>query len=163
MCSHSSSESRGRKGRASMRLSIRTHCSEWASLTVTLPSAFADESFSGGTGAEDADSARIRTSSKRVEASMGWSAEIGEGGDVILTRLLTANLNCLEDRFWGNTYMPSELLIQNLVSVSNSEQLHTYLEQSVNIWIDIMRYKFRVSMNREDYKYEAMCCLKDLH
>lgn len=82
-----------------MRLSIRTHCSERASLTVALPSAFADESFSRGAGAVDADSARIRTSSKRVEASMGWSAEIGEGGDVILTRLLTANLNCLEDRF----------------------------------------------------------------
>ena len=81
-----------------------------------MPSAFADESISRGTGADDADSARIRTSSKRVEASKGWSAEIGEGGDVILTRHLTAILNCLEDRFWGNTYMPSELLIQNLVA-----------------------------------------------
>lgn len=93
-----------------MRLSIRTHCSERASLAVALrPN---DESFSGGAGAVDADSARKRTSSKRVEASMGWSAEISEGGDVILTRLLMANLNCLEDRFWGNTYMPSEFLTQ---------------------------------------------------
>lgn len=95
-----------------MRLSIRTHCSERASLAVELPSAFAGESFSRGAGVVDADFARIRTSSKRVEASMGWSAEMGEGGDVILTRLLTANRNCLEDRFWGNTYIPSELLIQ---------------------------------------------------
>lgn len=95
-----------------MRLSIRTHFSDRASLAVALPPAFTDESFSRGAEAVDADSARIRTSSKRVEASMGWSAEICEGGDVILTRLLMANLNCLEDRFWGNTYMPSELLIQ---------------------------------------------------
>lgn len=91
-----------------MRLSIRTHCSERASLAEALPSAFSDESFSRGAGAVDADSARIRTSSKRVEASMGWSADICEGGDVILTRLLMANLNCLEDRLWGNTYMPSD-------------------------------------------------------
>lgn len=99
-----------------MRLSIKTHCSERASLAAVLPSAFTEESFSIDTGADDADSARIRTSSKRVEASMGWSAEIGEGGDVILTRLLTANLNCLEDRFWGNTYMPLERLFRNLVA-----------------------------------------------
>lgn len=99
-----------------MRLKISTHCSERASLAAVLPSEFTDEPFSIGTGADDADSARIRTSSKRVEASMGWSAEIGEGGDVILTRVLTANLNCLEDRFWGNTYMPSEQLIRNLVA-----------------------------------------------
>lgn len=110
MCSHSSNESSGRTGRASIRLSIRTHCSERAS----LPSEFADKSILRGVGADDADSARIRTSSKRVEASKGWSAEIGEGGDVILTRLLTANLNCLEDRFWGNTYMLLELLIQKM-------------------------------------------------
>lgn len=95
-----------------MRLSIRTHCSERASPAVELPSAFADEFFSRGAGAVDADSARIRTSSKMVEASIGWSADIGEGGDVILTSILTASLNCLEDRFWGNTYMPSESLIQ---------------------------------------------------
>lgn len=95
-----------------MRLSIRTHCSERASLAIALPPAFADESFSRGAGAVDADSARIRTSSRRVEANMGWSTEIGEGGDVKLTRLLMANLNCLDDRFWGNTYMLSELLIQ---------------------------------------------------
>lgn len=92
-----------------MRLSIRTHCSDRASLAVVaLPPEFSDESFSRGPRAVDADSARIRTSSKRVEASMGWSAEICEGGDVILTRLLMANLNCLEDRFWGNTYIPSD-------------------------------------------------------
>lgn len=114
MCSHSSNESRGRTGRASIRLSIRTHCSERASLAAALPSEFADKSILRGVGADDADSARIRTSSKRVEASKGWSAEIGEGGDVIWTRLLTANLNCLEDRFWGNTYMLLELLIQKM-------------------------------------------------
>lgn len=103
-----------------MRLSIRTHCSDRASLAVAvvaLPPAFSDDSFSRGPRAVDAaaDSARIRTSSKRVEARMGWSAEICEGGDVILTRLLMANLNCLEDRFWGNTYMPSDYHFSDLI------------------------------------------------
>lgn len=112
-----------------MRLSNRTHCSERDSLVAVLPSAFTDEPFSIGTGADGAASARISTSSKRVEASKGWSTEIGEGGDVISTRLLTANLNCLEDRFWGNTYMQSEMSIQNLVASHlcriQSEYRHT--------------------------------------
>ena len=107
--SHSSKESIGRKGRASMRESTRTHCSD-----KSLPSSFAAalpfESGGVGVGTVDAPSDRIRTSSRSVDDSKVWSADIGEGGDVILIRLLKAILNCLGDRFCGNTYVSSGLI-----------------------------------------------------
>ena len=95
-----------------------------------------------------------------MEESRGWASDIGNGGVVIRTSVLTAIRNWRGDRFCGNTWV--HIWSVTVINLVYSSRPKANLKKSFDVKGDVFCTQLGVLWSGKYGKHDAVCCFENL-